>query len=114
MENNTSTIEMLFDKAKDYGVTTAKLYKLQAVDKGADIVSSIVSQIAISIVLVFFVLLINIALSLWIGDELGKAYYGFFVMSGFYFLLGLVLYFFKDQLIKTPISNLIITKILKK
>ena len=28
--------------------------------------------------------LVNVGLSLWIGELLGKAYYGFFAVAGFY------------------------------
>ena len=114
MENNTSTIEMLFEKADDYTRTTAELLKLQAVDKTADVVSSLFSRITVSIVFVMFAFLVNIGLSLWIGELLGKVYYGFFAVSSFYLIVSILLYLFRDPLIKTPMSNFIILRMLKK
>ena len=60
MENNTSTIEMLFEKAEDYTRTTAELLKLQAVDKTADVVSSLFSRITVSIVFVMFAFFLKV------------------------------------------------------
>ena len=114
MENNTSTIETLFEKAEDYTRTTAELVKLKAVDKTADVVSSMLSRGAVSIVFVMFTFLVNIGLSLWIGELLGKMYYGFFVVSSFYLLVSILLYVFRDPLIKMPVSNFIIERMLKK
>ena len=114
MENNTSTIEMLFEKAEDYTRTTIDLVKLNTVDKTADVLSSLLSRLTVSIVFVMFAFLVNIGLSLWIGELMGKVYYGFFIVSGVYFLLSIVLYINKDQWMKMPISNFIIAKMLKK
>ncbi|SDH10317.1 hypothetical protein SAMN04488062_104135 [Flavobacterium omnivorum] len=114
MENNASTIEMLFERAEDYTRTTVELAKLNAVDKTADVMSSLLSRLTVSIVFVLFAFLANIGLSLWIGELLGKVYYGFFIVSSVYLIVAIVLYLFKDQWLKMPISNFIIVKMLKK
>lgn len=114
MENTATTIEMLFDKAEDYTKTTIELIKLSAVDKTADILSSLLSRLTVSIVFVMFVLLINIGISLWLGELLGKVYYGFFVVSSAYLLVAIALYIYKDKWLKIPISNFIIVKMFKK
>jgi sterol desaturase/sphingolipid hydroxylase (fatty acid hydroxylase superfamily) len=114
MENNASTIEMLFERAEDYTRTTVELAKLNAVDKTADVMSSLLSRLTVSIVFVLFAFLANIGLSLWIGELLGKVYYGFFIVSSVYLIVAIVLYLFKDQWLKMPISNFIIIKMLKK
>ena len=114
MENNATTIEMLFEKAENYTKTTVELARLNVVDKTADVVSSLISRIAVSIVFAMFAFLVNIGLSLWIGELVGKIYYGFFIVSSFYLLIAIILYIFKDQWIKMPISNFMIVKMLKK
>ena len=114
MENKATTIEMLLEKAEDYTRTTVDLVKLTAVDKTADVMSSLLSRLAVSIVFVMFALLVNIGLSLWIGELLGKTYLGFFAVSIFYLLISIVLNIFKDEWIKIPVSNFIIVKMLKK
>lgn len=114
MEDNTSTIEMLFERAEDYTKTTIDLVKLTAVDKTADVLSSLISRLTVSIVFVMFAFLANIGLSLWVGELVGKIYYGFFIVSSIYLVLAIVLYIVKEKLLKMPISNFIITKMLKK
>lgn len=114
MENNATTMEMLFERAEDYTRTTVELAKLNAIDKTADVMSSLLSRLAISIVFLTFVLLLSIGLSFWIGELLEKVYYGFFVVSSFYLIVSFILYLFRNQLLKMPISNLIIIKMLKK
>lgn len=42
MENNATTIEILFEKAEGYTRTTVELTKLHAVDKTADVMSSLI------------------------------------------------------------------------
>ena len=84
MEDNTSTIEMLFERAEDYTKTTIDLVKLTAVDKTADVLSSLISRLTVSIVFVMFAFLANIGLSLWVGELVGKIYYGFFIVSSNY------------------------------
>jgi ABC-type microcin C transport system permease subunit YejE len=114
MENNATTIEMLFERAEDYTRTTVELAKLHTVDKAADVMSSLISRLAVSIVFAMFALLANIGLSIWIGELVGKLYYGFFIVSSFYLLIAIILYIFKNEWIKTPISNFMIVKMLKK
>jgi hypothetical protein len=114
MENNSSTIEMLLKRAEDYTRTTVELMKLQAVDKSADVVSSLLSRMIVSIVFVLFAFLVNIGLSFWVGELLGKIYFGFLVVSAFYLLIAFILYIVRDKVLKTPIRNFIIIRMLKK
>lgn len=114
MENNSTTIEMLFEKAENYTRTTIELAKLNAIDKTSDVISSLLSRLAVSIVIVLFIFFLTIGFSLWIGELLGKSYYGFFVISSVYFLISILLYYNKNRWIKMPISNYIIVKMLKK
>jgi len=114
MDNKATTIEMLFEKAEDYTRTTVELAKLNAIDKSTDVLSSLFSRITVLIVVAMFVLMFNIGLSIWIGELLGKIYYGYFAVAGFYLILSILLNNFKDQWLKMPVSNLIISKLLKK
>ena len=105
---------MLFEKAKDYSETTIELFKLNAIDKSAELGSSLVARLAIFMVVALFFLIINMGIALWIGELLGKTYYGFFVIGGFYVLVAILLHTFRHQWIKTPVSNSIINQMLKQ
>jgi len=113
MTDNTSPIATLFERAEDYSKTTLKLLKLNAIDKSADVISSLVSRLAVIMTVVLSILIINIGIALWIGKLLGDAFYGFFIIGGFYAILAILLEVFRDQWIKYPVSNSIIKQILK-
>ncbi|MFM9945946.1 MAG: phage holin family protein [Bacteroidia bacterium] len=113
MDNESSTLEALFEKTETYVKSTLELAKLKTIDKVAEIVSSLLANLVVVILASVFFLIFNIGIALWLGELLGKAYYGFFVVSGFYAVFGLVIFIFKNSLIKTPISNSIISKALK-
>ena len=51
MDNNSTLLESLFERATEYGQTTLELTKLQALDKTSDVVSSFVPR-SVSVVLV--------------------------------------------------------------
>jgi len=114
MPDDATPIESLFERAEDYSRTTVKLLKLQAIDKTADVVSSLISRMAVFITVALSVLIVNIGLALWIGELLGNAFYGFFIIGGFYGLVALVMHFARHSWLKNPISNSIIEQMLKQ
>ena len=112
MEEKILYIEPLLIKAEAYGKTSYELVKLKTVDKTSDILSSAASRGIVVLVLSIFIVMINIAIALWLGDILGKSYYGFFCVAGFYAVCGLILYFYMHTWIKERISNSIISQML--
>lgn len=113
MEKTTHHIDELFSEAGDYIETKTELWKLKAVDKTSDIISSATSGIVIAVAVLFFFALLNIGIALWIGEAMGSSYSGFFIVAGFYALIALLIYLCRDTWLKTPISNTIIRKIFK-
>src|ERR1700741_2705104 len=105
MESTKKQLELLFEKAVDYIETRLQLFKLQAVDKTADVLSALVCMLLLGLVfsIVFFIL--NIGLALWIGSLLGKSYEGFFIVAGFYTVIGLIVYLLQSKVLKAGISN---------
>ncbi|MEO6190585.1 MAG: hypothetical protein ABIO44_09795 [Saprospiraceae bacterium] len=114
MEDKATLIESLFEKAEGYAKTNFDLFKLKAIDKSADVVSTIVAKIAIIIVVLIIVFLLNIGLALWIGELLGKNYYGFFIVAAFYVLVALILNYNRGIILKEPVNNSIILQMIKE
>lgn len=112
MENKLDIFEPLFEKAENYAKTSIELYKLKIIDKSASILSSFISRAIAIILLLIFVITANIGLALWLGDLLGKSYYGFFCVAGFYGLLAVIFGFFLHKNIKKSIGSSIISQIL--
>lgn len=114
MENCSQSIEKLISKAEIYGKTTFEICKYNTIYRSADLLSSIAVRLVLISVFVLFSLFLNIGIALMIGEYLGQFYLGFFIMAGFYVLIGFLFLFFQQVLIKNPICNFIIKKILNK
>jgi hypothetical protein len=111
MPTKEEIIESLLIKAEAYGKTNYELLKLKTVDKTADVSSRILSRTFLIIALSFFALFINIGMSFWIGELLGKIYFGFAVVAGFYGLISIVL-LFTHKLFIQKTKNRIISQLL--
>jgi short subunit fatty acids transporter len=112
-EDNTKLLESLLDKAKEYAVTTIELARLKAVDKAADVVSSFLPVLMFIIFMATFLLFLNLGLSLWLGEILGRTFYGFFIVSGFYLLVGIIIRFLFYNSIKRMIGDYFVKHVLK-
>jgi fatty acid desaturase len=113
MENNSKSIELLIERATQYGKTSFELAKLKALDKTSDVVSSVVPHTGVFILFASFMLFLNLGLAFWLGNILGEVYFGFFVIAAFYIVLGLIMHFFVHNWIKETIRNYIINQFLK-
>lgn len=113
MEENATFFGVLLEKVENYAKTTIDLIKLKAVDKLSVVVSNVVYGVILALLVFFFLLILNLALAFWVGNLLGETYLGFFAIAGFYVLLIIIILIFKKQLIKVPLSNVIISKLLK-
>lgn len=112
MEEQFKNFDTLIEKAEAYGKTTVELVKLKAVDKVADGTSSIVAWTAVIIALILFFITLNFGVALWLGELMGDIYIGFFVVAGFYGVVGLILYLFRNKWIKKPLNDSIINQML--
>lgn len=113
LKDDETPISRLFEKLEDYSRTTIELYKLKAIDHSAQVLSSLASRMAIFLLIALFTVFISIGFAWWIGELLGKIYYGFFVVGGIYILIAVLLYNFRQQWIKYPVSNYIIIQFSK-
>ena len=113
MTDQASQIASLFERTEHFTRTSAELYRLKSIDKSADVISTLTAHLVVIIALVLFFLIVNIGIALWLGEWIGKAYYGFFIVAGFYAVIGVILYFAGTKWIKTPLQNAIITQALK-
>ncbi len=110
---STDSIKTLFDQSKDYLDTQIELTKLKAIDKSADVLSSMIVLIAMFLISFMMVLFLSIGLAMLIGKYLGAYHYGFFIVGGFFALVLTLIYLRRGKWIKTPIANGLISKLLK-
>ncbi|HYM92551.1 MAG TPA: hypothetical protein VET23_00280 [Chitinophagaceae bacterium] len=107
MEAKSSLIQPLLERAEAYSKTSIELLKLKSLDKTANVASTLIYRLVSVIVLSLFVFTLTVAIALWIGDLLGKSYYGFLIMASFYGLAGIILFFLRSFM-KAKVNDSII------
>ena len=110
MDPQKNLIDPLLEKVETYTKTSFELAKLKALAKTADVTSTMFSRSLFILLVSFFAFTINIALALWIGDLLGKNYYGFLIVAGFYALASIILLIAHPS-IKIRLNNTIIKQL---
>lgn len=113
MQEELTDIDILLSDAGDFIETKAVLWKLKTIESLADVSGELVAGLAMIGVACFVILLFSIGAALWIGELLGKSYYGFFVVGGFFAIVALILFARRQRLLKDTFSNMLIRKILK-
>jgi Putative Actinobacterial Holin-X, holin superfamily III len=112
MESTAGQVKDIITKTGEVIETKVKLWKLKAVGKGSEVISSMISTVVILVLFSLAFFLLSIGLALLIGQWLGEMYYGFLIMAGIYGLAGLLFFIFRKKFIKGPVRNLIIDRIL--
>ena len=113
MESNTELFKSLAEKAVDYGKTSLRLAKLKAVSKTSDVVSSSASHAVVVFFGLSFVLFLGVGMALWLGELLGKGYYGFFVVAAIYGVTGILIHLFLHKWIKKTVGDQFVEQLLK-
>lgn len=113
MEENLNLVESLLDKTTDYFKSSIVLVKLKAIDKTADIVSTIIPHAIVYILLGTFILFLNFGIALWLGEILGSSFYGFFMVAGFYGITSAIVHFFFRKRIKKNVANNVVQEFIK-
>lgn len=113
MEDNVKLIEALVDSVKEYATVSVKLTKLRALDKLSDVISTLIPHTLTLTFTGLFLLFANLALALWLGDILGKVYYGFLLVAGFYGIAGLFVHLILHKWIKRKAGDAIVKQLLK-
>lgn len=112
-EQPASEIEILFERVESFGKTTYELSKLKILETTIQVVTSLLSSISVVIMLLFFALVLNIGIALYLGELLGKIYYGFFIVAAFYLLIGIIFKLVLYKWIKNPVGNFLIKQTLR-
>jgi len=111
--NPVELIECLLEKTEAYSKTGYELAKLKSVETASIIATWLAARMIVFITLALFALVLNIAAGLWLGEILGKLYFGFLIVAVFYLTAGIVLHLFLHRWIKKPLAGLIITQALQ-
>jgi hypothetical protein len=110
-ENEKSVVESLIERVEQYGKTSYELFMFKAIDKVSNTISTLASRMCAIIFLFLFIIILQVAIALWLGDLLGKGYYGFFCVAALDALIWAVLYFLIHKWFKKSISNSIVSQL---
>jgi hypothetical protein len=113
MDEKESVLSSLLDSLENYGKTSFELIKLKSLDKASDMAGGLISRLAAIIVCLAFLLMLSFGTAFWLGDVLGRIWYGFFIVAAFYGLLGLIIFFFMHKSLKKVFADMIIHQTLK-
>jgi hypothetical protein len=110
----TEKIKGLTDQVKDYVQTRIEIAKLSAVKTGSKAASNAALYIVLAVIGFFFLMFISLGAAIAIGYAMDSWFGGFFIISGFYLMVGIICYAFRSRLIVGPVSNAVINGILNK
>lgn len=99
--------------AEDYVDTRIEMLKLDAAQRGSQIVGQLILGGVIAFVFTVAVAAFSIALALWLGSLLGSSALGFVVVGAFYALVGAVCVVFHEYLLTEHILKGVISAIFK-
>jgi hypothetical protein len=113
MDSVFSRVEELADNAKEYVNTRIESVKLDAAEKSSVLIANGVARVVVAIVFIFFIGLASIALSLVLGEWIGKLWAGFLAVACFYLLIGIIIWIAREKLIRVPVMNALIQQLFK-
>ena len=106
MSTSPPPVQELFDDVKDYIITQRNLLLTVASKKGADVFYIAITSVIFLLILWFFLIMFSFAVGFGLGALLDNLFFGFGLVALFYVLLGVIIWRFKDRLIKTPLLKL--------
>jgi Flp pilus assembly protein TadB len=111
MEDLKEKTADLADHVEDMADTFYRLTILNVTQKATNIASGAITMIVVSVLGLFVLLFLGVALSWWLGDLLGSRTGGFLLGSAFFLLLLGVILLMRRKIIFPFIRNLIISKV---
>ena len=104
-------IEELATNVKSYVALKIKSAKLSAAEKTAVIISNLAAVFIVVVILVFFIFFAGIALSIVLGEWIGKPWAGFLVVSLLLLLSGFLIWKKRRTLFGVPVMNSLIKQL---
>ena len=93
----------LSGNVKDYVRLKLELYKLMAVEGIAQLLSSIIISIVVLLLAIFFLFFLALAFVYWYGEVAGHMYVGALIVTGFYLILSVLVFIYRDKLFVNPL-----------
>ena len=105
MESNriSDNISSMTENVRDYVNLRIDYVKLILTEKIAKLASFFLVSVIFFILAMFLILFISFAFVFWFGEEIGPMYTGALIVVAFYFLIGLLIYGFRQKIFINPL-----------
>ena len=110
MNEELDFIEPLISRAESYSKSNFELIKMKSLLKVSDVGSELLSRLLLAMFLLLFFITFSLGIGYLIGEYYGKISVGFFLLSGVYAFVGLLLFLLHKR-IKSCLNNSIISQI---
>jgi hypothetical protein len=114
MEKTFAKVEELADTVKEFVNNRIESAKLTAAEKGSAVVAVLIAGLIVAVIFTFCIVFAGVALSLVLGEWIGKTWAGFLIVAGFYLLLGIIIWAARDKIIRLPIMNVLIKQLFRE
>jgi|SRR6185437_764685 len=113
MEDIGTKLEEVVKNLKEYADIQYQLTVLKAGNIISSVTAKILAAFVFALFLFMFTMFISVTAGLYMANLLGSLTKGFLVVAAFYFIVGLILFVFRNKLIIGPIRNGLIKQIFK-
>jgi hypothetical protein len=98
--------------ARQYIEQQLDLLRLESAQKIAKTISSLITIGVVFILILMVVLFLSIALGFYLGALFNSYTLAFLCVAGFYFLMSILIIYFKVEVITNPVLNMVIREML--
>ncbi len=108
----TTKLEELVDHIRGVVDTKSELVVLKVTDKISRAGGNAIAYFIFVFLFVVFFFLASVGLAMWLSVKMESWPAGFLIVAGFYLVLGVVLFFAREKLLRKPFSSIIINSML--
>lgn len=112
MESLTDQLGNIVAKAAEVAETKVEIWKYKTAAKVSSALSSFIVMIVLFALAAISIFILSIGAAIFIGNSLGNTAYGFFILTGFYMIVGFLFYLRRKHWIREPLSRFIANKII--
>jgi len=113
MKEQTEEDKGLISNIKEYANIRKELAMLTVAEKSSTAAAGVAAGSILAILALFVFFFGSLTLGFYLSEVIGNTYSGFLIITGFYLVVALIIYFTQENLIKKPIENGMIKKIFK-
>lgn len=113
MQEEKEAQSTFFEEIKEYISVRSKIFSLQIAETAANLISNLISNAAALLFFIIFFVFASIGLAFLVGQWVDNTAGGFFIVAGFYLLIGIVIWAIKGTYIERPLTNIFIRNFFK-